>query len=1090
MSNAQFKSHYSSGNAQLVKNYQDASTPIIINCVTASVQVTAVASSVILTPSSSPIVINCVPASTQITAVSGSVILTQSGGGTGTAQFVSRYLGADAQLTPNYDVDTSVIIVNCSPATVHITTVVCAVIPESFSLSVVWDIECGNINGSTVSITDPSGQSPVVYVNPRSTSHESYGWRHFAFAVENANGKTPVFQVQWSNVDGSQSASNWFPVITTDHITFTQASVKSFPGTPNVVQFSFSAPLPSGRVYVYSSPIGRVTDSINFANELLATHSAVAAPTGSGDSGGVVYTLPSRFDDVSRQVGNTPIHGIKLSFPGPTTDGLRKRKAVFMNGIHSAGEAQSWYSFKAAVNWILTDASQAAVDFRANWDVYLYFLINPAGVKGGHSRWTFYASVDPNRTWTQNGTGSIPEVNAVINVIKADVSNQCDAMLDWHGDVYRLQDFICVPPSGEVSAGTRTPPYQSFISNGTAIFGSAPYLSAAIGDETTTSLGWAKAFLSATISASAEHSARWKTTQAWYKDMGEKWVRTLQAVDADGLFVQSNPNIVFCSPASITATGQLAQVILTSSGGGSIIVSAAPGSIHIIGATATVISGGSIPEPPPVNTNYPSWLNDQSAIRCILVEVQAKSGGSEVNRFLSSRPFKSASSDIPVNTVYNPIVVGSSVRTVERLDITSNAASISFGDIEVDNHDGSIDSWLGDIWSNRAIRVYLGDVRWTRAEFQQVFDGVVEDIGSRSRATLNLKLRDKLQRLNTPVTEATLGGTTNNKNQLLPLLFGECHNITPLLTNPATLEYQTHNGIIERIVEIRDNGVPVSGTTALSTGKFTLNASPAGKITCTAQGDKPSGAWNNTTKKIIERLVTAYGEPNNRFTSGDLDTASLSAFDSANTQTLGVYLSGRENVISVCNRVASTVGARLVMTRDGKLRLVKVELPPSGTPFEITDADVITGSLYISNKLEVKAGVKLAYCKNWSVQEGLDTRIPSSHKVLYTQEWLMTVARDNTVKSDYRIDGEPEQEETLFLTEAHASAETTRLLNLFKTPRYIVNFKATARLFQLQLGHAVTLTYPRFGMDAGKSGMVIGLSPDWDRGLIDVEIFL
>jgi hypothetical protein len=81
---------------------------------------------------------------------------------------------------------------------------------------------------------------------------------------------------------------------------------------------------------------------------------------------------------------------------------------------------------------------------------------------------------------------------------------------------------------------------------------------------------------------------------------------------------------------------------------------------------------------------------------------------------------------------------------------------------------------------------------------------------------LGEKLVDKLQKLNVAISEAVVGGTGENKDQLLPLVFGECFNITPLLLsepetaitrqNPAI--YQIHTGTvantsgIERIVEV------------------------------------------------------------------------------------------------------------------------------------------------------------------------------------------------------------------------------------------------------------------------------------------------
>lgn len=484
------------------------------------------------------------------------------------------------------------------------------------------------------------------------------------------------------------------------------------------------------------------------------------------------------------------------------------------------------------------------------------------------------------------------------------------------------------------------------------------------------------------------------------------------------------------------------------------------------------------------------WLSDQSAIRCVLVEVAVRSSNVEITRYLSSRPFVSGAGDAPANTVYRPVVIGSSVRMVERISVQHVDASLSFGDIELDNTDGSLDDWLFDVWSNRPVRVYLGDVRWARADFGLIFDGITQDVGSRSRQAINLKLRDKLQRLNTPVSETVLGGATNNKNQLIPLTFGECHNISPLLSNPATLEYQVHDGRIERLIEVRDNGVPVASTATFSTGKFTLSVQPFGRITASVQGDAPAGNWHHTAKSIIERLVMGYGEVNNRFNTGDLDVAGLNAFDSANNQPLGVHISQRENLLTICNRIAATVGARLVMSRNGLLRLIKIDLPAPGTPFEINSNDILLGSLRVLEKLEVSAGFKLGYVRNWTVQDPLDTRIPSEHKDLYAKEWLTVSAKDAAVKADYRLDGEPSRIDTFFLTEANAQNEANRLLNLFKVPRFVVGFNATARALQLELGQSVNLVYPRFGMEAGKSGMVIGLSPDWDKAQVSVEVLI
>lgn len=201
-----------------------------------------------------------------------------------------------------------------------------------------------------------------------------------------------------------------------------------------------------------------------------------------------------------------------------------------------------------------------------------------------------------------------------------------------------------------------------------------------------------------------------------------------------------------------------------------------------------------------------AWLEDPASIRGILVEVTVKdllgkygTANTDVTLYLSNIGYTTDSADVS----YLPYLTGS-LQTTESLSI-DGGLSMSFGDIEIANTNGERDSWLDStqfIWVNRTVKVYLGDPRWyastladVRTVFELVFDGVVADVDSGSRETLNIKVRDKLQRLNTPLTGNTLGtygiwgsGQTN-QDSIRPLVFGEVHNMSPLLVDPSLLEY-------------------------------------------------------------------------------------------------------------------------------------------------------------------------------------------------------------------------------------------------------------------------------------------------------------
>jgi hypothetical protein len=497
------------------------------------------------------------------------------------------------------------------------------------------------------------------------------------------------------------------------------------------------------------------------------------------------------------------------------------------------------------------------------------------------------------------------------------------------------------------------------------------------------------------------------------------------------------------------------------------------------------------------NEDFLKWLRDPAAIRCILLEVRVKIAGVETTRYLSNRGYVTGGGDAPANTAYSSVICGG-VKFTESISMEGNA-TMSMGDVEIDNTTGERDSWLNDSWKNRQISLFVGDVRWVRSEFTKVFEGVVTGIDSKSRGKLNLKLGDKLQRLNTPVTDVKLLGSTSNKDKLIPLCFGECHNVSPLLVDGNVNEFQVHNGAIESIIEVRDNGVPVAFTPLLSTGKFRLLKQPVGTITASVQGALltqqldgaiiPSGVYSNTIASIAINLATLYGNSMMALTMSDMDTT-LVAFNTANTQPVGLYLSDRANLLETINKLASSVGARVVMTRGNLLRFVKLSLTglPVGTT--VTSTDMVDKSLAISDMPAIVAGVKVGYCKNYTVQSNLETGIPAEHISLFSEEWLTTTRTDSVAKAENLTYVEPDLQETLLLTAATALAEADRRLAIFNTQRKVFRYTGFGYLLLENLGSSQTIKHPRFGLSAGATGQIVSISLDWANPYITMEVLV
>ena len=484
------------------------------------------------------------------------------------------------------------------------------------------------------------------------------------------------------------------------------------------------------------------------------------------------------------------------------------------------------------------------------------------------------------------------------------------------------------------------------------------------------------------------------------------------------------------------------------------------------------------------DAQFLEWLSGAAGLarRVALVEVDT-----DTPRYLCSAPYTTLPGDTPANRMYLPCIeTGVSFSERLSLDATGNPA-ISAGDIDVANDDGALDSWLDDVWVNRAVRVYIGDVAWPRAQFRLVFAGVCADLHASGAARLSISLRSKLERLNTPVTEQLIGGTSANKDRLKPVGFGECHNISPVLVDEGQQEFLCSSRELERIIEARSNGAPLTITPDLYNGRFRMTTAIYGQITASVQFGLP---YVNTVAGIIQLLATQWGTPSQRLTAADMDAANLAAFGAAHPQPVGVYLSDRANVMSVCQQLAASVGAQLTVSSTGLLRLVKVQLPGNGAPVAIGPADWEAGSLTLKQRPEVIAGVKLGYCRNWTVQSTLETGIPPAHAQLYGQEWLTVSARSSAVAARYRLHGDAQQVDTLLLREADAQAEANRRLALWSAPRSVFSLRGYAHLLGLELGQAVTLTAPRWGLNAGQLGQVVGLSRDWLAGRIDVEVLI
>lgn len=501
-----------------------------------------------------------------------------------------------------------------------------------------------------------------------------------------------------------------------------------------------------------------------------------------------------------------------------------------------------------------------------------------------------------------------------------------------------------------------------------------------------------------------------------------------------------------------------------------------------------------------IDATFTTWLADQSAIRCMLVEVGVAQYGivngastyTETTRYLSSTTYVTGPNETPANVAYDPFIVGG-IRYEERMAVhDSDQASLNVGDLELININGDLDSWFNDVWVNRPIKVYLGDSQWARSQFRLIFSGIVDNLYSRTQNRINIVLRDKLQLLNDTLSEVTIASTDITKDaQPVPITFGEAHNVTPLFINAGTLQYKVHAGQIESLIEVRDNGVPVACTYDPNLGTFNLSQASFGQITASVQGDKSIG-YRTDIYNILAMILSGYGKVENRLGTSDLDLSNLIPFANANQQQVGFYADGRTNRLQCCQQLAASVGAQVTFDRLGRFRILQLGIPmvTSSAAIQITPEHMVEKSLTLVDRTEVKSAIKLAYCKNWTVQEDLQTAILDDHKAMFATEWLYVTKKDTTIATTYKVTTEPEPEETLLLVKTDADTEAQRRLSFWSTPHRIFRFEGFAPMLDLELGQNVGIMHPRYNLQNGAAAMVVSLSPDWLNARVTVEVLV
>ncbi|MDO9475732.1 MAG: hypothetical protein Q8K17_03825 [Pseudohongiella sp.] len=390
------------------------------------------------------------------------------------------------------------------------------------------------------------------------------------------------------------------------------------------------------------------------------------------------------------------------------------------------------------------------------------------------------------------------------------------------------------------------------------------------------------------------------------------------------------------------------------------------------------------------------------------------------------------------------------------------------GELIVDNTAGERDDWLMRFkWDGRKVRLLYGSASWEYSDFRTVFLGVVKTRSARGISELVFKLREPEDYLDRPLQSVTVA-TGPSTGDYLPVCYGDCFNVTPVLIDGATHVYQVSDIEIDDVVLVKDNGKgPVSHTADLAAGTITLAGAPVGAITCDVIGAKVSAVVLEKAGEIIDHIITTRTDLPSEF----YDSAAFTALDAAITWSHNLYVSGAMTARQAIERILSSIGAKLSRTEAGAITVVRLADPSETAAVAIGPDDFREDSLIASATELPWLNARLGYRRNWTVQESLDTVLTVDERAALTREFAI-VTGSNDLAGVHPLGNQPDLIETTLTYQADAQDRLDELLALYAVERFVFELHVYAVLYQFPVGSTVKLTADRYGFNAGVNCVV------------------
>lgn len=321
----------------------------------------------------------------------------------------------------------------------------------------------------------------------------------------------------------------------------------------------------------------------------------------------------------------------------------------------------------------------------------------------------------------------------------------------------------------------------------------------------------------------------------------------------------------------------------------------------------------------------------------------------------------------------------------------------SIGTLELDNADGNLDFLLTIACDGSQIRFYYGSTQWPVTDFKHIFTAIVSRVTAPAFDRISVALKDTGLLLDKSVGgTTTVGGAGPNADRARPVNFGYIHNLAALVSDQALLIYvHSDSGTGTVAQEVRDRGVSVSFTDNAD-GTFTLNATPAGTITCDVLAE-PLGSDNVRISHAMLFFIGTraglsalgfYGGPGRTYTTEDQDDYKV-----------GISVGEARNEIQLLADIIESGNCFWAVKRTGEFTFGRLRLNDIASfglaEINIYEDDIDQGSFKLDHAPTQYYKFQGYMSRNWSRQTDFASSLTPDEQASYSRPGLYVVQPDS-----------------------------------------------------------------------------------------------